>query len=229
MARRERPEGGGRLKQIATAFQMTRRVDNRLVPILLGVGIGVFAVLLALGFVLGHPIYLGVLGLLLGLLATVIVFGRRAERAAFAQVEGEPGAAAAVLNTMRRGWTVTPGVQVTRNQDAVHRAVGPAGIVLVGEGAPSRVPNLLAAEKRRMARVAGETPIFDVVAGNGPDQVPLRKLQRHLMRLPRALKPAQVRELNDRLRAMGSLAQNLPIPKGPLPKGVRMPRGGKVR
>ncbi len=226
MARKGKSESGGRLKQIGAAFQMTRRVDAKLVPILLAVGLGVFAVLLALGFVLGHPVYLGVLGVLIGLLAAVIVFGRRAERAAFSQVEGEPGAAAAVLGSMRRGWTVTPAVQVTRNQDAVHRVVGPPGIVLVGEGARTRVPNLLAAEKRKMARVAGDTPIFDLIAGDGPDEVPLRKLQRRLMRMPRSLRPPQVRELNDRLRAMGSFSQNMPIPKGPLPKGVRMPRGG---
>jgi hypothetical protein len=96
-------------------------------------------------------------------------------------------------------------------------------VVLVGEGAPSRVANLIAAEKRRTARFVPETPIYEVVAGDGERQVPLRKLQAHLTKLPRNLKPAEVTAVNARLRALG--ATNLPLPKGPLPKNARMPRG----
>ena len=96
-----------------------------------------------IGFLIGHPFYLGFIGLMLGVLAATIVFGKRAEKAAFSQVDGQPGAAAAALNMLRKGWTVTPAVAVTRNQDIVHRAVGRPGVVLVGEGSPSRVPALI--------------------------------------------------------------------------------------
>ncbi|MGH3326536.1 MAG: DUF4191 domain-containing protein [Streptomycetales bacterium] len=228
MARNEGSEKTGRLAHIRGAYQITRRADPKILPILLLSGLGVAALCLVIGFVTGHPIYLGILGVALGLLVATILFGRRAERAAYLQVEGQPGAAAAVLNALRRGWTVTPAVAVTRNQDIVHRAVGRPGIVLIGEGAPHRVANLLGAEKRRMSRIAGETPIYDVMAGNAEGQVPLRKLQRHLMKLPRRLRPAEVTELNNRLRAVGA-GSNVPIPKGPLPKNARLPRGGKLR
>jgi hypothetical protein len=227
MARKKRTDRAGRLSQIRAAYQMTKKADPRVLPIVLLVGFGTFAVFLAIGLVIGHPIYLSLLGVLIALLTMTIVFGRRAERAAYAQVEGQPGAAAAVLNTIRRGWTVTPAVTATRNQDVVHRAVGRAGIVLIGEGSPNRVGNLLSAERRKMARIAGDIPIHEVVAGNGEGEVPLRKLQGHLMKLPKALRPGEVTDLNNRLRAVGE--RSLPIPKGPLPKNARMPRGGKIR
>jgi hypothetical protein len=151
------------------------------------------------------------------------VFGKRAEKAAFAQVEGQPGAAAAALNMLRRGWTVTPGVAATRNQDVVHRAVGRPGVVLVGEGSPTRVANLLATERKKVTRFVPDVPVYEVQAGNEDGQVPLRRLNSKLMKMPRNLKNDQVAEVNRRLKALGTM--NLPIPKGPMPKGMKMPKG----
>ncbi len=227
---RETSENPGRLKQIRQAYQMTKRVDTRIGLIIAGVGIITFGVLLAIGLLIGHPVYLGILGFVLALLAMAIVFGRRAERAAFGQMEGQPGAAAAVLNNIRRGWSTSPTpVAVTRNQDAVYRAVGRPGIALIAEGNINRVRPLLAAEKRKMARVVGDVPVHDIIVGDGEGEVPLKKLQVHLMRLPRAITPSQVTEINDRLRAMGDLLSKAPVPKGPLPRNARMPKGGRAR
>jgi len=227
MARQEttNDERAGRLKQIRLAYTMTKRVDPKIGLIIAGIGLGTFAVLLVIGFLVGHPIYLGVLGLLAGLLAAVVVFGRRAEKAAFGQMDGQPGAAAAVLNNIKRGWTVTPVVAATRQQDAVHRAVGRPGIVLVGEGNLNRLRPLMAAEKRRMSKAAGDVPVIDIIVGEGEGQIPLKKLQMHLTRMPRTIPASQVTQINDRLRAMGDLMSNAPIPKGPMPKSARMPKG----
>lgn len=219
-------ENPGRLKQIALTYKMTRRVDSKVGLVVAGVGIVVFGVLLAIGFLIGHPIYAGILGFVLAFLAMAIVFGRRAERAAFGQMEGQPGAAAAVLENVGRGWTVTPAVAMNRSQDVVHRAVGKAGIVLVGEGNPNRLRGLLAAEKKRMARTVADAPVHDIVVGEGEGEVPLKKLRTTLLKLPRVLPGGQVTAVNDRLRALGDLMSNMPIPKGPMPKGMRMPRGG---
>ncbi|GAA1890717.1 DUF4191 domain-containing protein [Streptomyces durmitorensis] len=216
----------GRLKQIAQTYKMTRRADPRIGLIIAAVGIVTFGVFLAIGFLIGHPIYLGILGFVLAFLAMAIVFGRRAERAAFGQMEGQPGAAAAVLDKIGRGWTTTPAVAMNRSQDVVHRTVGKAGIVLVAEGNPNRVKSLLAAEKKRMARVVSDVPVHDVIVGTGEGQVPLKKLRTTLLKLPRVLQGPQVTATNDRLRAMGDLMSNMPLPKGPMPKGMRMPRGG---
>jgi len=217
------PAKQGRVAQIRSAYTMTRKVDPMVGWVTLATALLVFAVVLALGFLIGHPVYLGIMGLLAGFLVATIVFGKRAEKAAFSQVDGQPGAAAAALNMLRKGWAVTPAVAVTRNQDIVHRAVGRPGVVLIGEGAPSRVQALLVTEKKKVARYVPDVPIYDVQAGNNDGQIPLRKLNRHLMKLPRNLTTNQVSEVNRRLKALGTMS--LPIPKGPMPKGMRMPRG----
>ncbi|MGY0486932.1 DUF4191 domain-containing protein [Streptomyces sp. WG-D5] len=219
----------GRLKQIAQTYKMTRRVDPKIGLVLAAVGIVTFGVFLAIGFLIGHPIYLGILGFLLAFLAMAIIFGRRAEKAAFGQMEGQPGAAAAVLDNIGRGWTTTPAVAMNRSQDVVHRAVGKAGIVLVAEGNPNRVKSLLAAEKKKMARIVSDVPVHDFVVGTsqGPEgTVPLKKLRTTMLKLPRVLTGPQVTATNDRLKAMGDLMSNMPLPKGPMPKGMKMPKGG---
>lgn len=212
-----------RSAQIRAAYGMTRKVDPLVGWVTLAAGVLPFVVMVSIGLLVDLPVYLGLIGFMLGVLSATIVFGRRAEKAAFAQLDGQPGAAAAALNMLRRGWTVTPAVAVTRNQDIVHRAVGRAGVVLVGEGAPSRVGNLLAMEKKKVARYVPDVPIYDLQAGNDEGQLPLRKLNAKLMKMPKNLTNAQVTEVNRRLRALG--AANLPIPKGPMPKNVKMPRG----
>ncbi|MDT3396518.1 DUF4191 domain-containing protein [Streptomyces sp. B1866] len=225
MARQDTSESTGRLKQIALTYKMTRQVDRLVGLVVAAVGIVVLGAFLALGFWLGHPVYLGILGFVLAFLAAAIVFGRRAERAAFGQMEGQPGAAAAVLDNIGRGWTTTPAVAMNRNQDVIHRAVGRAGIVLVAEGNPNRLRSMLAAEKKRMARIVADVPVHDVIVGTDEGQVSIRKLRVTLLKLPRVLPGAQVTVVNDRLRALGDLLSNMPLPKGPMPKGMRMPKG----
>ncbi|WP_030909687.1 DUF4191 domain-containing protein [Streptomyces sp. NRRL F-5126] len=232
MARKDNADSAanqGRLKQIAQTYKMTRRVDPKVGLVIAGVGIVTFGVILAIGFALGHPLYLGILGFILAFLAMAIIFGRRAERAAFGQMEGQPGAAAAVLENVGRGWTTTPAVAMNRSQDVVHRAVSKAGIVLVAEGNPNRLKSLLAAEKRKMARVVVDVPVRDIIVGDGEGQVPLKKVRATLLKLPRVVDGPTVTATNDRLRAMGDLMSNMPLPKGPMPKNVRMPKGGKMR
>ncbi|MEU8432935.1 DUF4191 domain-containing protein [Streptomyces sp. NPDC029216] len=225
MARKSNAETAanpGRLKQIALTYKMTRKADPMVGLIVAGVGIVTFGVFLAIGFLIGHPVYLGILGFLVAFLAMAIVFGRRAERAAFGQMEGQPGAAAAVLDNVGRGWTTTPAVAMNRNQDIVHRAVGKAGVVLIAEGNPNRVKALLAAEKKKLARIMPDVPVHDFIVGEGEGEVPLKKVRTTLLKLPRVLAGPQITAVNDKLRAMGDLMSNMPIPKGPVPgRGMR--------
>jgi hypothetical protein len=188
----------------------------------------VIAVFIGLGLLIGNPWTLGILGVAVAFLATMFVFSRRVEKAALSSIAGQPGAAAAVLNALKRGWTVTPAVAVTRNQDIVHRVTGRPGVVLVAEGRPASATNLLTAERKRTARVLGDAPVHEILVGDGEGQVPLRKVSRTVMKLPRALKPADVTELNRRLKALDGQRGQLPIPKGPMPKGTRMPKMPKA-
>jgi hypothetical protein len=82
------------------------------------------------------------------------------------------------------------------------------------------VKGLLAQEKKRTARVAGTMPIYDVIVGNDEGQVPLSKLQRHLMKLPRNIGREEMESMEARLAALGSRAAAMP--KGPLPPGAKM-------
>ena len=217
------PERKRRLGRLRETWAAGRQVDPKIGWVSLGVFLAVLAVAVLLGLIVRQPAAFAFVGVPLGALAATIVFGRRFERGSYRMIEGRPGAAGGVLDTLKRGWTITPAVAVTRDEDFVHRAVGRAGVVLVGEGtSPQRVGRLLAQERRRHARVALDTTVVEVVVGNGEGEVPLRRLTRHLRKLPKTLQGSQVTELNSRLRALRT--QPVAMPKGPLPRGGRMPK-----
>jgi Domain of unknown function (DUF4191) len=220
------PASVGRIKQLRIAAGMVRQWKSWALPVVALAGVGVLVVCLLIGLFTGLIAFMAPLGVLGGALAAMITFGRFAQTAQYAAIEGQPGAAAAILQTMRGGWTVTPAVAANRNMDVVHRAVGKPGVVLVGEGSPNRLPSLLAAEKKRISRVAYDVPIYDMQVGNEEGQVPVNKLQRKIMRLPRNLKGQAVAELNFRLKA---LPASLQAPKGPMPKSGRMPKPPRPR
>jgi Domain of unknown function (DUF4191) len=211
----------GRLKQIRMVAGLINKSNPMAMPIVFGSGLGVLVVLVVVGLLTGLAAFLIPLGVLLGLLVALILFGRYSQAAQFSAIEGKPGAAAAILQNMRGNWTVTPGIAGNRNMDMVHRAVGRPGVILIGEGSPKGLASLLAAEKKRVARVAYEVPVFEFQIGNGEGQVPISKLQRKIMRLPRQLKPAAVSDINHRLKALQPTMQ---APKGPIPRNVRQPR-----
>ena len=216
----------GRIKQIRMVAGIVHKENPKALPIVALTGIGVIALFVILGLVLGLAPFLIPLGVLIGLSAAMIVFGRFAQSAQYSAIAGQPGAAAAILQSMRGNWTVTPAISANRNMDVVHRSVGRPGVVLIGEGSPSRLPSMLAAEKKRIARVAHDVPIYDIQVGDEAGQVPIRKLQRQIMKLPRNLKPDAVNDLNHRLKA---LPQSLQMPKGPLPKTGRMPKAPRPK
>ncbi len=211
----------GRLKQIGMVAGIIRKANPKGLPIVAATGIGIIAIAVVVGLLTGLAAFLIPLGVLLGLVAAMILFGRFAQSAQYATIAGQPGAAAAILQSMRGSWTVTPAIAANRNMDVVHRTVGKPGVILVGEGSPNRLPSLLAAEKKRVSRVAFDVPIYDIQVGEEPGQVPIRQLQRHIMKLPRNLKGPAVADLNYRLKA---LPQSLQMPKGPMPKTGRMPK-----
>lgn len=216
----------GRLKQMRMVAGLVSKQNPKAMPIVVGSVVGTIVVFVLIGVLAGGLAFLIPLGVLLGLLIGMILFGRFAQAAQFSAIEGQPGAAAAVMQSMRGNWTVTPAVTANRNMDVVHRAVGRPGVILVGEGVPSRLAGLIAAEKKRTARVAHEVPIFEFQVGSEEGQIPVRQLQRKMMRLPRNLRPGAVSDLNYRLKA---LQPSMQMPKGPLPKGVRPPKMPRPR
>jgi hypothetical protein len=210
----------GQAKMIKQAYSLTRKNDPKLPWIMLIAFVAVAAVVELIGILLSSPFLFLPLAVITGLLAAMIVFGRRAQGSAYRQVEGQPGAAAWVLEGMRGDWRVSSGVAGTTQLDAVHRVLGRPGVILVAEGAPSRVRGLLAQEKKKVARVVGDTPIYDIIVGDDEGQVPLRKLSSHVMKLPRNLTAGEVNALGKRMAAMGG--SRMPVPGGPLPGGRQM-------
>ena len=219
-ARAKRAESRARRSQIFEAFKMQRREDKALVPLMVAVLVGVAAVAFLIGLIWDMQwLFLGP-GVVLGVLGAVLLFGRRVSANVYKKADGQPGAAGWALDNLRGNWRVTQAVAGTTQLDAVHRVIGLPGVVLVAEGAPHRVKTLLAQEKKRLARVVGSTPIYDVIIGNGEGEVPLRNLQRHMMKLPRNISKTEVDRLEKGMAALAS--RGAALPKGPLPPGAKM-------
>ncbi len=224
------PEKMSRRRQIIETYRMSKQTDPRIGLWILGAfllfggaGFALFYVLPGsgpLGYVIG-----GFGGLLLGLLAAVVIFSRRAQKAAYNRLDGTPGAGARALTMLRRGWKTDEMVGLTKHQDLVHRVVGPPGIVLVGEGNPHRLRQLMASERRKHERVASEIPIHEVMVGDGEGQVPLPKLVRHVRKLGRQVKPAEMTDVLNRLKALDAQRPKLPMPRGPVPTSMKGMRG----
>lgn len=226
------PAKTGRIRQFIQTYQMAKQTDPRIglwtLLAFLGAGAagGVLFWLLPPRDSSAFKTVIIVLGaLLFGALAALILFSQRAQRAAFAQMEGRPGAALAALGMLRRGWHTDQMVAFTKQQDLVHRVVGRPGIVLVGEGNANRLRPLLASERRKHERVASGTPVHELVVGNGEGQVPLRKLSKTVMKLPKAVKPAEITDVLNRLKALDANRSTIPLPKGPVPTSMKGLRG----
>lgn len=188
----------------------------------LGTAIGVL-----IGVTQGYGVYGGFLGFFTGLIIGLFLLTNRVKKVSYAQIDGKPGAAMAVLDQIKRGWNITQEpVQVNpRTQDMVFRMVGKPGIVLIGEGNPNRLERLVNDEKKRVQRVVPKVPITVVKVGNGDGQVPLLKLQSHVRRLKKHLSAAEVHAVSNRLNSLGGV--KLPIPKGIDPMRARPDRKGQ--
>jgi hypothetical protein len=203
-----------RFQTFRDAYKVTKQVKPWIPFALAGVFLASWAIGIGIGSALGHPFYFAFIFFPLAALLTLLFFTRQAGTAAYASIEGQIGAGASVLMSIRKGWTTTPAVAVARNQDMVHRSVGRAGIVLAGEGSNS-VRQMISDEKKKAERFAPGVPVIEILIGNEEGRVPIRKLQRHMRRLPKKLSAHQMREVRARLKAVGGMS--MPIPKGPMP------------
>lgn len=213
-----------RLKQIGEVFQMTRRHDPMVQWLMLLAFLGVVAASLLVGFLLDNWITGLIIGIPLGLLGATLILSRRAERAAFAQIENQPGASGAALGTLKRGWITEdqPVAVNPRTQDAVFRAIGRPGVVLVSEGPSSRVKPLVDAERKRLARILPNVTIHVIESGRGEGQVPISQVAKTMNKLNNELTKIEVSAVSKRISSLGS---RLPIPKGIDPYKARPTRG----
>ncbi len=218
------PPKTNKLKQFWAVMTMTRKHDPAVVWLMLGAVLLPVVVGYLVGLAVGHSIYVAVLGLMVGVLLAILVLGRRAERAAVAQVSGQPGAALWAMQNMRRGWNVEeqPVAVDPRSQDMVFRAVGRPGVVLVTEGNPNRLSKMVETERRRTTKLVSGVPVHVLNVGDAKGQTSLRKLPRSMAKLKPALSKTEVAEVSRRLHAMGALKP--PVPKGVDPMRMRPDR-----
>ena len=211
-------------KAIGQNWSMTQAVFRFLWAEVLGVFLGVVALIAVPVAIFVNWLTAILIALPLALLAATFWFSRRAMRAAYSRIEGQPGAAAAVIESLRGKWAVTPAVAISRNQDMVSRVVGKPGVILVSEGPASRVAHLLASERKKTARWVPDIPIYEIQVGDDEGQVSLGQIQKTLSKLPKNLRGSEVTEVRRRLEALGNVQQNMPIPKGPMPTSPRQVR-----
>ena len=225
------PKEPGRLKQMYQVFTMTKRYDPTSVwwmalgfalPVLVG---------LVVGFVIARDsvpslILWAVAGVLGGLLGFLVILGRKAERAAYSQIAGQPGAVGAVLkSSLPRGWTGSemPIAISPKTQDAVYRAVGRGGVVLIGEGPATRTQKMVDDERRKVSRILPNVPVNVLQVGPDSNSVPLHKLARRLGKFKKALNKAEIFAVSNRVSSLHK-GPNLPIPKGVDPMKTRAQR-----
>lgn len=214
-----------RIKQMVDIFKMTRRHDPMVLWLMLGAFFGLILVALLVTLLVspGNWITGLLLGIPLGLLGALLIMSRRAERAAYAQIEGKPGAAGAALSSLKRGWIFDeqPAAVNPRTQDVVFRAIGKPGIVLVTEGPSTRVKGLVDAERRRLNRILPNVTVTVIETGKGEGQTSIAKVTKKMNKLKGELTKVEVGAVNKRISSMGN---KLPIPKGIDPYKARPDR-----
>lgn len=229
MARKKKLKGSSRLAQMWQVFNMTRRYDKSVVWLLLlsllaPTGAGVAAGMILSGGNIFNLVIWIIVGVMMGLLIGLIVLGRRAERAAYSQIEGQPGAVGAVMKSaLKRSWIAEeiPVAINPKTKDAIYRAVGRGGVALIAEGPISRTQRLVDDERRKTAKILPNVPITVVTVGPDEQSVKLYKLGWHLTKIKRVLTKSEVRVVSNRLASLGT---NMPIPKGVDPYKVRPSR-----
>lgn len=221
----------GRMKQMWQVFQMTRRYDKNIVPFLLLAFLSPIAVGLILAILLsdGNGLTLAlwvIASALIGLLLALIILGKRAEKAAYSQIQGQPGAVGAVLrSSLRRNWrgSEMPVAVNAKTHDAIYRAVGRGGIVLISEGPQSRTTRMLEEERRKISRILPNVPVTFIRVGEEEGCTQLHKIPARLAKIKSQLTKPEVRAISNRLTSLGNAS--IPIPKGVDPLKVRAQRG----
>ncbi|QEO10199.1 DUF4191 domain-containing protein [Protaetiibacter larvae] len=231
MARTKPEKEPGRIKQMWQVLQMTRRSDPGIVWYLILAFLLPVAAAVVLSVWLSGDNWLGIVlyivaGVLAGVLLALVILGRRAERAAYSQIAGQPGAVGAVLkNGLRRSWigSEEPIAFSPKTKDAVYRAVGRPGVVLISEGPVSRTQPMLDKERANIVRLLPNVPVHQLHVGPDSDSTALYKVPAALRRFPRKLTKAEVVQVDKRLTSVGKV-KGFKIPPGIDPQRIRAPR-----
>ena len=233
MARSTTPEKRpGFFSQLRTLFTFTRKAFPWLPYVLIGILVVGAAIGVGIGFLVQPVAWWSVLlwaitGLMAGILAAMMTMTRLSTKAMYRQIDGMPGATGHVISTsLGRRWQASEmpvGIN-PKTQEAVYRAIGRGGVVIVGEGARGRLTRLVGDERSKIKRVASGVPITVLYVGHGDDEVPIAKLAPTIKKLPKAIDRATMAAGIKRVDSVSQSLASLPIPKGMDPNRVRAPR-----
>jgi hypothetical protein len=216
----------GKIRQLFQVYKLTAKADKNFVlaGVLAFVGPLALGTLIIVLFFLDSPLTTllwSVTTVLTSLLVALTVLSRRAERAAFMRISGQPGAVAAVIgSTLKRGYSTSemPVAVDPKSKDAVYRAVGKAGVVLIAEGNSARVRQLIEDEKRKVTRAIPGVTTPVIWVNQDPASTQLHTLTKTIYKLKKTLTRAEISLVNKRLAGLG---MNIPIPKGIDPNRIR--------
>jgi len=221
----------GRMRQLWRIYKITAKNDPTSVWLALLGLLGAVGV----GFLIGSltanigsfSFWLWIVtGSTTGLLIAMVVMSKRAERNAYMQIEGQAGAVGAVLDSqIRRRWKAqsAPVAVNAKTREAVYRMIGPAGVVLIGEGSSSRVQQMLEDESRKVSRTVPGVTVHKLRVNADQGGIRLHALLKNVYKLKKSINRAEVTAVSNRLAALAGNGA-LPIPKGIDPNKLRAPK-----
>ncbi|MFZ4065587.1 MAG: DUF4191 family protein [Micrococcales bacterium] len=229
MAKEKKPKkSSGMFAQFGEQIRFLKGVDPKAVPLAIFIGVTAFVIITVLGVFISAGAFLGiviwvVLGIVTGYLSALLTLTRRANTAIFTKYANEPGRISLTVGTLTRRvykGTNQPVAVNARTRDMVFRIVGPAGVVLLGEGIKNSTQQLLEDERRKVQRVASGVTVHTFFSSEDGQGVPLATLHKKVTKLKRTLTKNEIRAVQNRLAAMDSRG-GLPIPKGIDPTKMR--------
>src|SRR5690606_31910740 len=188
----------GFFSQIRSLFRFTREVYGWLPWAQLAIVVAGVLIGLIIGYLIGDAgvlslVLWGISGLMFGVLGAMFLMTRLSTKAMYAKIDGMPGASGHVLSTsLGRSWQAsdTPVGINPKTQEAVYRAIGRGGIVVVGEGSHGRLTRLVNEERQKAQRVAHGVPVTVLYVGHGEGDVPISDLAKTIKKLPKAIDKA---------------------------------------
>lgn len=217
----DNPADWGTVRQLRETYKLAAGHRSSTPWILLACVLGCTALGVVPGLWLGWPVMWILIGFFGGLTLGLYVLQRIVRRAAFARAVGQPGGGEMALSMLdKKKWHYAAAVTVDSQMNCVHRAVGPGGLILIGDGRGAH--NLLGSEAKRYKQVLYGVDVQTIMIGDKTGQVKLEDLTGYIKKLPRTLNQEQVEEIAYRLKGLDRVHSRVPLPKGPIPTSGNM-------
>ena len=220
---KKKPKRNSTLRQMKQLYDFTRADDPQVTWWLIGAFAIPFVAIIVIAFFLKLHwftwIMTVILAFMVGVLAATFVLSRRSETVGYKKIEGNPGAAGAVLQSLsKRIFTFSeqPVWVDPRTKDMIWRGTSLYGVYLVSEGPTKRVAKAIESEKAKIRRVTkgSEIRIIVINAGNDEGQTHISKLNKAMRkRYKKPLTADELEHLNGRLRTLERMG-GMGVPAG---------------